>query len=335
VAGAASREARTGAPPADVIWWWRGDRQTPERISEVVSSLRLTREWTIGERIGDTAGFGRVHAASSPEFPAAVVKFVPKAPGAERELLFADDLAGARNVVPVIDSGETAEDWVLVMPRAERSLLAHLKMADAPLALAEALTILSDVATALSDLDGRVVHRDMKPANVLLLNGTWCVADFGISRYAEATTAPDTRKFAWTPAYAAPEQWRGERASSATDVYAFGVMAHELVAGEPPFGGPAVHDYREQHLHAAPPSLAGPPAAIAALIEECFVQGAGGPPDGCQRTCPSDTGRCRNGTCRRFGRDAGGKPSRSRPPKRCRPCCISITFGSRPPLRPG
>jgi serine/threonine protein kinase len=71
------------------------------------------------------------------------------------------------------------------------------------------------------------------------LDGRWCLADFGISRYAEATTAPDTRKLAWTPAYAAPEQWRAEPASAATDVYALGVIAYELLAGIRPFRGTA------------------------------------------------------------------------------------------------
>jgi len=53
----------------------------------------------------------------------------------------------------------------------------------------------------------------------------WCLADFGIARYAEATTAPDTLKFAMSPAYAAPERWLHETATSATDGYALGVMA--------------------------------------------------------------------------------------------------------------
>ena len=55
---------------------------------------------------------------------------------------------------------------------------------------------MEDIDNALIDLDGKVVHRDLKPANVLLLDGHWCLADFGISRYAEASTASDTQKFA-------------------------------------------------------------------------------------------------------------------------------------------
>ena len=66
------------------------------------------------------------------------------------------------------------------------------------------------------------------------MDNRWCLADFGISRFADATTAPDTRKFSKTPAYAAPEQWRDERATSATDV-CLRIIAYELVTGRRPF----------------------------------------------------------------------------------------------------
>jgi len=172
--------------------------------------IRLQKyEWTLGELL-DGGGFGRVYIASSPEVEVpAVAKLVPKAPGAERELLFVD-LGDARNVVPALDSGELDDDYVLVMERAEKSLRRHLAERG-KLGEADAAAVLRDVVATLEDLDGRVVHRDLKPENVLLLKGRWCLADFGISRYAEATTAEDTRKFAMTPPYAAPEQWRWER----------------------------------------------------------------------------------------------------------------------------
>jgi serine/threonine protein kinase len=119
-------------------------------------------------------------------------------------------------VVPIIDSGETADEWVLVMPRAERSLRQHLdSRGDKRLEVKEAVSILTNLAVALTDLDGKVVHRDLKPENLLLLDGTWCLADFGISRYAEATTAPDTQKFALSPPYAALLHWRKSARSEA------------------------------------------------------------------------------------------------------------------------
>src|SRR5215467_13892388 len=168
-------------------------------------------KWELGSRIGK-GGFGQVFEAKSPAGETAVVKLVPKAPGAEREMLFVN-LADVRNVIPVIDYGETQDHWVIVMPRAEKSLRQHLDETAGPLSTAEGIKVLSDITTALTDLDKRIVHRDLKPQNILLLNGHWCLADFGISRYAEATTAPDTRKHALTAPYAAPERWRGERAT--------------------------------------------------------------------------------------------------------------------------
>jgi serine/threonine-protein kinase len=226
-------------------------------------------EWVLGERL-DGGGFGQVYAAKSAEYEWAVAKLVPKAPGAERELLFAD-LRDVRNVVPIIDQGETDDSWVLVMPRAEKSLRKYLREMVGPLAPAVAVSVLMDIATTLVDLDGRVVHRDLKPENVLLLDGRWCLADFGISRYAEATTAPDTRKYSMSRQYAAPEQWRFERAGTPADVYALGVMAYELLSGSLPFTGP---DFRDQHLRMAPAPLAVGSAALAALVDECLYKAA-------------------------------------------------------------
>lgn len=229
--------------------------------------------WQVGQPLAG-GGYGTVYEATSADGQPAVAKLVPKVPGAERELLFGDALTAAKfeYVVPILDQGETADAWVLVMPRAEKSLAQHLEaLKGAPMEFSEVLDILSDVAAALVALaTAEVVHRDLKPDNVLLLNGRWCLADFGISRYRQATTAPDTRKFSMTLPYAAPERWRAERATSATDVYAFGVMAYELVAGHRPFSGPSEHDFREQHLTSTPPRLLLGTNRMRNIVEECL-----------------------------------------------------------------
>lgn len=228
--------------------------------------------WRIGAEIG-RGGFGLVCEASSSDFDGdAVAKFVPKVDGAEREMLFGDDLDGVRNVVPVLDRGETDDDFVLVMPRADKSLSDHIEESDTPLSPEEVVTILQDVVAALEDLDGRVVHRDLKPGNVLYLDGTWCLADFGIARYAENSTSADTRKYALSAPYSAPERWRFERATTAVDVYSVGVMAFEMLTGERPFPGPTREDFREQHLHEEPPGLPGVPQSLAALVGECLFK---------------------------------------------------------------
>ena len=162
--------------------------------------------------------------------------------------------------------------WIIVMPKAEMSLADLLSDAGGPLPYGQATPILLDVAEALASMKNRVVHRDVKPANILFLDGRWRLADFGISRYAEATTANNTRKFAWTPPYAAPEQWRGERATSAADVYAFGGLAYHLMAGNPPFLGPQSHDYRRQHLHETPAPIPNIAPEMASLVDECLTK---------------------------------------------------------------
>ena len=237
------------------------------------ASVTLAKEWSIGDTLGE-GGFGRVFLAKSVDEPSAVAKFVPKNPGADRELLF-ENPEGMPNVVPILDKGDWGDFWVLVMPQADKSLKDYMDEMGGCLPTDEAIKVLADIAEALSAIDGHIVHRDIKPANVLLLEGRWCLADFGISRYAEATTAPDTHKYSMTPPYAAPEQWRGERATSATDVYALGVVGYELLAGQPPFGGP---DYRSQHLGVTPEPIPNIPTKLQSLVAECLYKSLGARP---------------------------------------------------------
>lgn len=232
-------------------------------------TIELQRIWIIGAQI-TAGGFGKIYAATDEHDFQAVIKFVPKAPGASRELLF-ESLSRHPNIIPLLDTGEWEGYYVLVMPRAEKSLRQHLETGDR-LAMNESLSILLDVAEALASLEKDVVHRDLKPENILFYQGHWCLADFGIARYAEATTAQDTHKHAFTAPYAAPEQWRGEHATPATDVYAFGVLAFELLQGHRPFPGPAFAHYRSQHLDQAPPRLVGISPSVASLVSECLYK---------------------------------------------------------------
>lgn len=220
-------------------------------------------------------GFGRVVSAIGDDGSPAVAKFIPKDGRAARDLL-AVELPASEHLIPVLDSGESGDSWVIVMPRADYSLRDYL--ARNSVQLPEALDILSQIAQGLSILDGTIVHRDLKPENILHLNGNWAICDFGISRYAEETTAADTQKFSFTPPYAAPEQWKLERASAATDVYALGVIACELCAGKRPFVGPGTDEYRDQHLHANP-SVEGLNTRLSSLITECLLKSPGARPD--------------------------------------------------------
>ena len=241
-----------------------GNPGTPAKVS-------LEHEWVIGSQLA-LGGFATVCRAKSARHPDAVAKFIPKEPGASRELLFGD-LPDSPYVMPIMDRGETDDYWVLIMPRAEQSLQSFLAHYGGPPPLQVATAILEHLALAVAwMLEHNVVHRDLKPANILLWDGVWRIADFGIARYADASTAPHTRKFAFSPPYAAPEQWRRERCTNATDVYAFGVIAHELLAGARPFPGPTTDAYHHQHLHDAPPALPDMSPPMRSLVTTCLAK---------------------------------------------------------------
>ncbi|MGW1503360.1 protein kinase domain-containing protein [Streptomyces mirabilis] len=197
------------------------------------------------------------------------------------------------------------------MPRAEKSLRDHLQE-HGQLLLNEAVAVLSNVAEALADRkDRQIVHRDLKPENILLLGGRWCLADFGSARYAEATTAKRTFKLAGTLAYMAPERWNNQRATSASDIYALGILTYELLERTPPFTGPYKHDHHDQHLRGALPAphhRSAPPGGVDHRVP---LPGPAGPTGGWQRARPAGADP-RGPALRRAGRARGGQPGRGR-----------------------
>jgi hypothetical protein len=230
------------------------------------------RTWDVVDALeADLGGNAQLYVVQSADGEEAVAKCVRKKPGAQRELLFGDSIRAAEfsNVIPVIDSGEHEDYYVIVMPRATMSLKQYLEQHPAGVPLEDALAILDNIAAALAEINGEIVHRDLKPANVLQHEGVWKLADFGISRYSEAATATETRRASFTYEYAAPEQWKHESTSSQTDVYSFGVIAYELVEGHRPFKGP---QFREQHLLMAPPAMTSGTAKLRQLITECLLK---------------------------------------------------------------
>src|SRR5438093_11264408 len=87
-------------------------------------TIRLKQVWRLGDQL-KKGGFGRIYSGESEDGQQAVIKLIPKEPGADRELLF-ESLKGVPNIIPVLDSGEWRDFWVLVMPRADKSLREHL-----------------------------------------------------------------------------------------------------------------------------------------------------------------------------------------------------------------
>ncbi|WP_405057425.1 serine/threonine protein kinase [Kribbella sp. NBC_01505] len=150
--------------------------------------------------------------------------------------------------------GERDQAW-LVMDRLSGPDLQQLLDSEGPLTPERAVELLADVADAVDAVHrSGVIHRDLKPANIILDDGRPMVADFGVARQLaslESTTGLDLSGDAWlhsgtpsgpslgsmagTVAYMAPEQWRGDPVSPATDVYALGGTLYALLTGRRPY----------------------------------------------------------------------------------------------------
>lgn len=224
--------------------------------------IRLPRStWTFDETalLGPPGGFGAVYRGNGPTGEVVAVKHISAVTGDDghREVDIAQMFLDAQfpHVLPVRDAGCDAEtgDYFLVMELAERSL-AQLLAERGPMPEVDAVPILHDIALGLAETP-TLIHRDLKPGNVLFHAGAWKLGDFGLAKMVEASTSLRTLRDCLTPAYAAPEQWALEPSSKATDVYALGCICHALITGRPPFLGPDRADFQRQHLTEAPPDL--------------------------------------------------------------------------------
>lgn len=145
------------------------------------------------------------------------------------------------NVVEVYEVGAADGRHFLAMEYLRGQTLRD-RLKQSKLTLGETFAILTQVAGAMDAVHAAgIVHRDIKAANVMLLpDGTAKLLDFGIARSSEEATITNAVAVIGTPAYMAPEQVRGEAASVATDLWSLSVLAYEMFAGHPPFGGPIV-----------------------------------------------------------------------------------------------
>ncbi len=155
----------------------------------------------------------------------------------DREQRAMGRVSGHPNIVPVLHSGLTFTGRpYIVMPYHRRDTLSSWIKAHGPLAVGEALAIGVRLAGALQTAHrAGVLHRDVKPANVLLTNyGEPQLSDFGIARIAGSSEiAADV--FVGSPSYTAPELFEGRAASVAADVYGLAATVFTLLSGEPPF----------------------------------------------------------------------------------------------------
>jgi len=184
-------------------------------------------------------------------------------------------------LIRLLDHGqERGLDW-LALELVEGGTLEDLLERDPP----AVLPALVQVGEALAVAHQRaIVHRDLKPANVLLrADGSPVVTDFGLARDTELRSSLTSEgQILGTPSYMAPEQFSGEPASPATDVYALGVMAYEALAGRPPFEGDSLVALLHSVSREPPPPLPrSAPAPLAALVLRALSKDPSQrPPDG-------------------------------------------------------
>lgn len=142
------------------------------------------------------------------------------------------------NIVGVFDYGETSDIAYIVMEFVDGPSVKSLLDKQERFAMADTVRLMSDLLTGLKfSHDRGVVHRDVKPANVMLTSdGQGKIADFGIARI-ESSSMTQAGTVLGTPAYMSPEQFMGQVVDARTDIYSSGVVLYQLLTGERPFEG--------------------------------------------------------------------------------------------------
>jgi serine/threonine-protein kinase len=183
------------------------------------------------------------------------------------------------HIATIYDIGEHGEDAFIVMEYFSGGTIAdQLRSASSAgrrVPRESALRWLREAASGLDHAHGAgIVHRDVKPANLLLDGqGRLAVADFGIAKLADDTNMTQTGMLLGTAAYLSPEQATGGIATAASDRYAFAVVAYELLAGQRPFaGGPATAQLR-QHAEAQPLRASEAAPGLPTAIDRVLARG--------------------------------------------------------------
>ena len=200
----------------------------------------------------------------------------------KREIMLAATLQHP-HIVPVHSTGEMDGIPYFTMPFIEgESLRSRLSRGEV-IPLREVVRILQEVIGALAYAHERgVVHRDIKPDNILMNRGHAVVTDFGVAKAisvagqaAGSGTQTGIGVAIGTPAYMAPEQAAGDPATDhRADIYSFGLLAYELLGGRTPFGDRSPHELLTAHIAEPPPPLepvqADVPPSLIALVMRCL-----------------------------------------------------------------
>ncbi|MEV7024957.1 serine/threonine-protein kinase, partial [Kitasatospora sp. NPDC093558] len=229
-------------------------------------------------RLG-AGGMGRVYLAYTPGGRPVALKVVrPElAEDPEFRARFAQEVASAQRIhglftAQVVDAGVEAITPWLATTYVPGPSLQQVVQRFGPLPERTVLLLVAGIAEALQAIHASgVVHRDLKPGNVLIAPDGPRVIDFGIARAADAGALTGTGLRIGSPAYMAPEQAMGLTATPATDVHALGALAVHVAGGAPPFGdGPDLAAlYRTVHEE---PELGHVPPGLRELLRHCLAK---------------------------------------------------------------
>jgi TolB-like protein/tetratricopeptide (TPR) repeat protein/tRNA A-37 threonylcarbamoyl transferase component Bud32 len=267
---------------------------TPSASSTPTVELRDQLQRTLGDAYTierELGGGGMSHVFVAEERALGrkvVVKILPPEAAAQvsierfkREIMLAARLQHP-HIVPLLTAGDSAGVPYFTMPFIEGESLRARLIQRGELPVSDAVRVLREIASALAYAHERgIIHRDIKPDNVLLSGGSAMVTDFGVAKALSASTIAEAGHVTslgvalGTPAYMSPEQATADPAvDHRADIYSFGVLAYELLTGQPPFAGRTPQNVLAAQVAESPEPIgkrrSSLPPALSALVMRCL-----------------------------------------------------------------
>ena len=182
-----------------------------------------------------------------------------------------------KNLIPIYDTGLVDDCAFIIMKYIKGDSLSSLLKKKGRLTYQIIAQMIKEIASTLSYIhSGGIIHRDVKPSNILIEEGTnkYYLADFGIARSDSSKTLTKSGLILGTPNYISPEQIKGKSIDHRADIYALGAMSYELVTGKPIFSGETSMEVLYQHVNEEPECLTNYlpdiPKEINFIITKCL-----------------------------------------------------------------